>query len=101
MHVFHSFLFLLKLRLLLPYDFEILKLPHQLIHLHLLYPYQLLQTVHLRVFLSDPLLRPVQLLSVTIHHLLLELFDVLLEVVVLDLHLLLGDVQLLLQELFL
>jgi len=100
-HVFHGFLFLVKLRLLLPYDFEILKLPHQLIHLHLLYPDELLQTVHLGVLLSDPLLCAVQLLAVAVHHLLLELLDVLLEVVVLDLHLLLGDVQLLLQELLL
>ena len=96
MYVFHSFLFLIKLSLLLPNDLEILKLPHQLIHLHLLYPDELLQTVHLRVLLSDPLLRPVQLISVAVHHLLLELVNVLLKVVVLDLHLLLGDVQFLL-----
>ena len=101
MHVFHSFLLLLKLRLLLPNDLKILKLPHQLIHLHLLYADELLQTVHLRIFLSDPLLRPVQLFSVAIHHFLLELFNVLLEVVVLDLYLLLGDIKFLLQELFL
>ncbi len=96
MYVFHSFLFLIKLSLLLPNDLEILKLPHQLIHLHLLYPNELFQTVDLSVLLSDSLLRPVQLLSVAVHHLLLELVNVLLEVVVLDLHLLLGDVQFLL-----
>jgi hypothetical protein len=38
---------------------------------------------------------------VAIHHFLLELFNVLLEVVVLDLYLLLGDIKFLLQELFL
>ena len=101
MHVFHGFLFLLNLCFLLPYDFEILKLPHQLIHLHLLYPDQLLEAVHLGVLLGDPLLCAVQLLAVAVHHLLLELLDILLEVVVLDLHLLLRDVQLLLQELLL
>jgi hypothetical protein len=100
-HVFHSFLLLVKLRLLLSNDLKILKLPHQLIHLHLLDADELLQTVHLRIFLSNPLLRPVQLFSVTIHHFLFELFNVLLEVVVLDLYLLLGDIKFLLQELFL
>lgn len=76
----------------MPDYFEILKLSHQLIHLLLLYPDEFLKAFDLSVLFSDPLLCPVQLLLVSVEHLLFELLDILLELVMLPLYLLLGYV---------
>jgi hypothetical protein len=99
--LFNLLLLLLKLFFLLFYDFEVLELSHELFHRVLLNGDELLKAVHLRVLLQYASLSTIQLLPMLVLHLIFELLDVAFEVVVLRLSLLLGNVKLLLKELFL
>ena len=94
-------LFLFELFLLLPDHLQVFELPHELVHRVLLHPYQLLETVDLRVLLKDSPLSPVQLLPVFVLHFLLKILNITLEVILLDLGVLLADVKFLLEEPFL
>lgn len=83
---------LLQHSLLLLDDLEVLELSHQLVHLQLLYPDELLQAVDLDVLVSESFLRAVQLLAVLVGDLLLEGLNVPLEVLLGKLDRLLRDI---------
>ena len=94
-------LFLFELFLLLPDHLQVFELPHELVHRVLLHPYQLLETVDLRVLLKDSPLGPIQLLPVFVLHFRFKILNVTLKVILLDLGVLLADVKFLLEEPFL